>query len=203
MSSSGTPRTSAHPSSSGTATISVPRSATMVPKRRSATTSAAATPKRVASRDAFGHHDDGVRAPVAVTLPQRVGHLLEVVRVLRHENRVGAARDPGMRPSQPLRIPTVSIPCRAARTTTPRTTALRPGQSPPAVRIPIASVSTGTWACRRRGAPWDGTAPRRRARRCRRAVRLHAWRRSAPRCRCLHAVPPSDRRLPRVRGRRP
>src|SRR5262249_3489887 len=37
-------------------------------------------------------------------------------------------------------------------------------------------ISTGTSACRRRAAPWAGTAPRRRARRRRRGGRPHAWR---------------------------
>jgi hypothetical protein len=60
------------------------------------------------------------------------------VRMPRVDSVVSGIRSPGgSRPSKPRRTPATSQPRRAEALTTARITALRPGQSPPPVRMPI------------------------------------------------------------------
>ena len=50
-----------------------------------------------------------------------------------------------MRPSQPFRMPMTSSPTSFDRPTTPRITAFRPGQSPPAVNTPMTPTFPPRW----------------------------------------------------------
>ena len=62
-------------------------------------------------------------------------------RIPRTASRSRGRTRPSIRPSHPSRTPTTTASCRSfARATTPRITALRPGQSPPAVRIPMRTT---------------------------------------------------------------
>src|SRR5687767_3126369 len=63
-------------------------------------------------------------------------------RIPRTASRSSGRSRPSISPSQPSRIPTTSAPCLPiARAVTLRITALSPGQSPPAVRIPSRFTS--------------------------------------------------------------
>ena len=78
----------------------------------------------------------------------RCGLMRLVPRIVPPMVRIPASAVPSrgkvrfsMRPRKPSRMPTTSISCRPrAALPTPRMAALSPGQSPPAVRIPIRLI---------------------------------------------------------------